>query len=876
MRSEIKMHGESLKQLGSSFQNEVQPIVVDIEGRTLELKGSAEQQYAEWRQLLRELYENETGLPATAAADAHAAPRAGEALRPARSMTSTLAVGQVVAARYELVRPLARRARRASRRGSRATGHRHVRSCCAALARRSRRASAVQQAARGALAHPALLRPRSTVATAMPRTTSTNTCRVARSADCAAGRGRSSCAACCRSSTHWRRCMRRTGSHGDVKTRQRAARRGRPRAPRRLRQRAAHRSRDGPRGRLAVCGESRASRRRGRSRWPTTCTRSACCCTNSSAGIRRFIRTSRRSACATRCRRRLRAGRSRPMPWPRSLRAASRSDPRIVRLRCSEVHAELRAMPRARSAHDRRAGVAACRSAAATADALPVQAQWRRTTDDAALGGAVAPRGLSTRLAGAASRCWRSRRSASRFFVLPDLVGANGRATACRGARTAPGTPQRPRDAADPHRTSSSWPSSSDAPRSVRAPLLERSSQARTDATSRSWGRRRLRAASKARSRGRRRGHGHARIRRRHRCVSTAVGATPGCDSRSNCPMVAAATAAAKRRRVRCRSRGGGARNDSRPRCAWRRRQRCGTHRAGACARARRRAARNGARAQRAEQAGRRGGRDRRLPARAEARPGDDAAHATASRDCRRASTGDCVRGDVAQALVRAGAPGLSDGAGARFDAPGTSGRAAPEVADGLRQIRRATETTGAGARSSSARPRAEREERWSEALALYREALKVDSDVAPSTGRASSARSRARCSTRNCSRSSTSPTGSTARRAARSRATCSSAPRASARTGPRLQEQVARVTELLRQAETPVRVALASDNATDVQIYRIGKLGLFEQPGPRADAGPLHRRRHARRAIATCARNQPAARSRRRRRSSIRCEEPI
>jgi hypothetical protein len=69
MRAEIKMHGESLKQLGSSFQNEVQPIVVDIEGRTLELKGSAEQQYAEWRQLLRELYENETGLPATAATE---------------------------------------------------------------------------------------------------------------------------------------------------------------------------------------------------------------------------------------------------------------------------------------------------------------------------------------------------------------------------------------------------------------------------------------------------------------------------------------------------------------------------------------------------------------------------------------------------------------------------------------------------------------------------------------------------------------------------------------------------------------------------------------------------------------------------------------
>jgi hypothetical protein len=75
MRSEVKMHGESLKQLGNSFQNEVQPSVVDIEGRTLELKGSAEQQYAEWRRLLRELYENETGLPATASAEAAPAVR---------------------------------------------------------------------------------------------------------------------------------------------------------------------------------------------------------------------------------------------------------------------------------------------------------------------------------------------------------------------------------------------------------------------------------------------------------------------------------------------------------------------------------------------------------------------------------------------------------------------------------------------------------------------------------------------------------------------------------------------------------------------------------------------------------------------------------
>jgi hypothetical protein len=64
-RAEIKMHSDSLKQLGDSFQAEISPLVVDVEGRTLQLKGSAEEQFVEWRRLMRELYENETGLPAS-------------------------------------------------------------------------------------------------------------------------------------------------------------------------------------------------------------------------------------------------------------------------------------------------------------------------------------------------------------------------------------------------------------------------------------------------------------------------------------------------------------------------------------------------------------------------------------------------------------------------------------------------------------------------------------------------------------------------------------------------------------------------------------------------------------------------------------------
>lgn len=59
--AEVKMHSDSLKQLGESFQSEVQPMVVEVEGRTLQLKGTAEEQYQEWRRLLKELYENETG-----------------------------------------------------------------------------------------------------------------------------------------------------------------------------------------------------------------------------------------------------------------------------------------------------------------------------------------------------------------------------------------------------------------------------------------------------------------------------------------------------------------------------------------------------------------------------------------------------------------------------------------------------------------------------------------------------------------------------------------------------------------------------------------------------------------------------------------------
>jgi tetratricopeptide (TPR) repeat protein len=46
--------------------------------------------------------------------------------------------------------------------------------------------------------------------------------------------------------------------------------------------------------------------------------------------------------------------------------------------------------------------------------------------------------------------------------------------------------------------------------------------------------------------------------------------------------------------------------------------------------------------------------------------------------------------------------------------------------------------------------------------------------------------------------------------------------------TGPRLEDQKNELSRLLKRAATPLTVRLVSDNATEVAIYRVGKLGTF------------------------------------------------
>jgi hypothetical protein len=72
---ESKIHRESLRELAGSFDVEIEPVLVEVEGKQLRLEGSAEAQYAEWRRLLSDLFAAETGLatdpndPDTAASD---------------------------------------------------------------------------------------------------------------------------------------------------------------------------------------------------------------------------------------------------------------------------------------------------------------------------------------------------------------------------------------------------------------------------------------------------------------------------------------------------------------------------------------------------------------------------------------------------------------------------------------------------------------------------------------------------------------------------------------------------------------------------------------------------------------------------------------
>ena len=60
-RNEAQIHVQALEELGMSLEAEITPQVIELEDRTVTLHGNVEDQYAQWRELLADIYAAEIG-----------------------------------------------------------------------------------------------------------------------------------------------------------------------------------------------------------------------------------------------------------------------------------------------------------------------------------------------------------------------------------------------------------------------------------------------------------------------------------------------------------------------------------------------------------------------------------------------------------------------------------------------------------------------------------------------------------------------------------------------------------------------------------------------------------------------------------------------
>ena len=61
LRQESAMSVENLNELGASLEAEITPHAIELEDRTVMLSGNVEDQYAQWREVLAEIYRTEIG-----------------------------------------------------------------------------------------------------------------------------------------------------------------------------------------------------------------------------------------------------------------------------------------------------------------------------------------------------------------------------------------------------------------------------------------------------------------------------------------------------------------------------------------------------------------------------------------------------------------------------------------------------------------------------------------------------------------------------------------------------------------------------------------------------------------------------------------------
>jgi hypothetical protein len=236
------------------------------------------------------------------------------------------------------------------------------------------------------------------------------------------------------------------------------------------------------------------------------------------------------------------------------------------------------------------------------------------------------------------------------------------------------------------------------------------------------------------------------------------------------------------------------------------------------------------------------------------------------------AQSGSAFAAAMSQGLSALAAGNL-DEAGAAFERAGRIRPGAPEVQDGLAQVARARGDAGITTHLAAAE-RAEREERWQTALEAYRQALAIDPNLLAAQEGAERAEPRAAIEAQlNGYAARPERLFSTEVRGA-ARAALHQA-RSINPAGPVLRGQIDKVTALVESAEVPVAVSLNSDNQTDVTIYRIGRIGMFDRkdmellPGRYTIVGTRSGFRDVRREVTVLPGQTPPP-------VAIRCEEPI
>ena len=60
-REEAKIHVEALEEVSASLDSEIEPHSIDLEDRTVTLSGTVNEQYGQWRRILKEIHATETG-----------------------------------------------------------------------------------------------------------------------------------------------------------------------------------------------------------------------------------------------------------------------------------------------------------------------------------------------------------------------------------------------------------------------------------------------------------------------------------------------------------------------------------------------------------------------------------------------------------------------------------------------------------------------------------------------------------------------------------------------------------------------------------------------------------------------------------------------